>query len=78
MTERTNVPVLKTGVGLPTVGSNPTPSAKCLIPSVLDPKRSLRDSGRDKLANKTRPDYSLVVATVTMLSDVLVTVLIVT
>jgi hypothetical protein len=27
MTERTNVPVLKTGVGLPTVGSNPTPSA---------------------------------------------------
>ena len=28
MTERTNVPVLKTGVGLPTVGSNPTPSAK--------------------------------------------------
>ncbi len=29
MTERPNVPVLKTGVGLPTVGSNPTPSAKC-------------------------------------------------
>ena len=28
MTERPNVPVLKTGVGLPTVGSNPTPSAK--------------------------------------------------
>jgi hypothetical protein len=27
MTERPNVPVLKTGVGLPTVGSNPTPSA---------------------------------------------------
>ena len=28
MTERPNVPVLKTGVGLPTVGSNPPPSAK--------------------------------------------------
>ncbi len=28
MTEWPNVPVLKTGVGLPTVGSNPTPSAK--------------------------------------------------
>ncbi len=28
MTERPNVPVLKTGVGLPTVGSNPTPSAE--------------------------------------------------
>ncbi len=28
MTERPNVPVLKTGVGLPTVGSNPTPSAQ--------------------------------------------------
>jgi hypothetical protein len=27
VTERPNVPVLKTGVGLPTVGSNPTPSA---------------------------------------------------
>ncbi len=27
MTERPNVPVLKTGVGFPTVGSNPTPSA---------------------------------------------------
>ncbi len=36
MTERTNVPVLKTGVGLPTVGSNPTPSAKPrLYPSWL-------------------------------------------
>jgi hypothetical protein len=30
MTERPNVPVLKTGVGLPTVGSNPTPSATIL------------------------------------------------
>jgi hypothetical protein len=28
VTERPNVPVLKTGVGLPTVGSNPTPSAR--------------------------------------------------
>lgn len=27
VTERLNVPVLKTGVGKPTVGSNPTPSA---------------------------------------------------
>ncbi len=32
MTERPNVPVLKTGVGLPTVGSNPTPSATVLGP----------------------------------------------
>ncbi len=31
MTERPNVPVLKTGVGLPTVGSNPTPSARVTI-----------------------------------------------
>ena len=28
MSERPNEPVLKTGVGLPTVGSNPTPSAR--------------------------------------------------
>ena len=39
MTERPNVPVLKTGVGLPTVGSNPTPSATrpaCAISPVID------------------------------------------
>ena len=36
MTERPNVPVLKTGVGLPTVGSNPTPSAICGVPWWVD------------------------------------------
>ncbi len=36
MTERPNVPVLKTGVGLPTVGSNPTPSAQCDLDSPLE------------------------------------------
>jgi hypothetical protein len=44
MTERPNVPVLKTGVGLPTVGSNPTPSAQGRLaeatgPSVPMPRR---------------------------------------
>jgi hypothetical protein len=41
MTERPNVPVLKTGVGLPTVGSNPTPSAK-------RPLRQCRDHSNDE------------------------------
>src|ERR1035438_10080473 len=36
MTERPNVPVLKTGVGLPTVGSNPTPSALVLCQDIGD------------------------------------------
>ena len=73
MTERTNVPVLKTGVGLPTVGSNPTPSAKW-----PESQKKFARQGTQQSGEQNSPDYSLVVATVTMLSDVLVTVLIVT
>jgi hypothetical protein len=48
MTERPNVPVLKTGVGLPTVGSNPTPSANCAVIDLFDTRvrRASVQSGR--------------------------------
>ena len=49
MTERTNVPVLKTGVGLLTVGSNPTPSARVL--HAIDETAVLRVSHSETGAN---------------------------
>ena len=54
MTERTNVPVLKTGVGLPTVGSNPTPSA---TPSATVASQDIGDnlSGHSRHLVSARP-----------------------
>jgi hypothetical protein len=53
MTERPNVPVLKTGVGLPTVGSNPTPSAQGRDEGFCVPSRR-QNLGRQNLEWWTR------------------------
>lgn len=64
MSERPNDPVLKTGVGQPTVGSNPTPSAQgCL-------RKSLNRATTSQFFHHTDHCHTLEVVLVTQLATV--------